>query len=251
MGYVFVYVLWTIAFLSVLIFSASYKIIRTRETFSTQWHAWSFLYESKSLARWGIYLAVNSPDLLRVNYGAPYYVGDRKYTVYIRTEEGKLSFFVWGPEVFERFLLEEGIQRERARAITNSLYRKIGEIKHFNELYYIKDIDPNTLRIIREGFTFVPTLTNINYASDNILKAVGLTQEEIDSIKAHINEKGFISFDEFMQVVNLEKRDIAYNFVFTPLPIYYRIKVVMEKPYRSSIVFVMSSDGRVYDAWQE
>ncbi len=251
MGYVLVYVLWMIAFLGALIFFASYKTVKTKEVVATQPQSWSFLYEARALAKWGIYLAVNSPDILRASYGAPYYVGDRKYLVYVSAEEERLSLRLWGPEVFEKLLLQKGFEKERAKEMAQNLYDRLAGIKRSGELLYIPGFDTRALEVVRENFTLLPTLTNINYVSEEILEVVGFSKQEIDYVKNSINERGFVSFDGFLQTVSPQRKDLVFKFVFTPLPIYYRVKVVMDKPFRSSLVFVMTSDGSVYDVWEE
>ncbi|ADO45055.1 hypothetical protein Hydth_0657 [Hydrogenobacter thermophilus TK-6] len=262
-GSVFIYVLWLLTLISGLVFFTLYQL---RYSYSRSSHFvenWTFLYESRALAFVGVNLALKDPSLLRLKSPLPYYIGNRKYRIYVSAEEAKISLPLANKEILRSLMQNIGMEEKRADELSESIMAFLGRgteyydapaphenIHTITELLYVKGMDEQTYRKLQQYLTPVATLTNINYAPKEVLLALGLTDSEVRSVEEQIKVAGYVDFNWLQALLGPSRSYIALRFVYVPIPLYYRVKVVKYEPSYDEMDFIVSG-GAVLDAWQE
>lgn len=263
-GSIVIYVLWMVTLLSGLVFFTLYHLRYSYTRSSHFVDNWTFLYESRAVAMMGVNLAVKDPYVLRFNKPLPYYISNRKYRIYILPEEAKISLPLANSEILKNLMLSIGIDEKRAKELSTSIMSFIGkgvsvqdkpapyrDVFSITELFHVKGMDRDTYERLRNYLTPVATLTNINYAPRPVLLALGLTDSEVNSVEEQIKIAGYITPDWLQNLLGPSRSYIALRFVYTPLPLYYYVKVVKYEPFYDDMNFIITSGGEVLDAWQD
>lgn len=262
-GSIIIYVLWMITLLSGLVFFTLYQIRYSYTRSSHFVDNWTFLYEARALAVTAVNLALKDPSILRINSPLPYYISNRKYRIYVSAEESKISLPLINADILKNLLLNLGMSENRAKGISENVMSFLGrgtnyqegpsphgDISSITELFYVKGMDRETYEILQKYLTPVATLTNINYAPEPVLLALGLTDSEVKSVKEQIKMFGYINPEWLQNLLGPSRSYIALRFVYTPNPMYYHIKVVKYEPFYDEMDFIVTSYGEVLDAWQ-
>lgn len=263
-GSIILYVLWMITLLSGLVFFTLYQLRYSYTRSSHFVDNWTFLYEARALAVWGVSVAVKDPSILRLKSPLPYYISNRKYRIYIHPEEAKISLPLANVDILKNLMVRIGIEEGRAKELSENIMSFVGrglnaqgtpapyrDIFSITELFYVKGMDEKTYEELQKYLTPVATLTNINYASEPVLVALGLTDSEVKSVEEQIKVAGYINPEWLQNLLGPSRSYISLRFVYTPTPMYYRVKVVKYQPFYDEMDFIVTSGGTVLDAWQE
>ncbi|SNZ12108.1 type II secretion system protein GspK [Hydrogenobacter hydrogenophilus] len=263
-GSIIVYVLWMVTLLSGLVFFTLYQLRYSYMRTSHFVDNWTFLYEARALAVLGVNTVQKNPSLLRIKSPIPYYISNRKYRIYIYPEEAKISLPLANSEILKSLMMRLGVEEKRAVELSQNIMAFLGrgvskqgtpapyrDVFSITELFYVDGMDRNTYEKLQNYLTPVATLTNINYAPEPVLLALGLTESEAKSVEEQIKVVGYINPEWLQNLLGPSRLYISLRFVYTPLPMYYRVKVVKYEPYYDEMDFIVTSYGEVLDAWQE
>jgi general secretion pathway protein K len=263
-GSIIIYVLWMITLLSGLVFFTLYELRYSYIRSSHFVDNWTFLYEARALAVMSVNMATKDPSLLRLQGPIPYYISNRKYRIYLSAEEGKISLPLANLDILKNLMVNLGMDEKKAQELSQSIMSFVGrgvatqntpspyrDVFSITELFYVKGMDRDTYERLQNYLTPVATLTNIHYASKPVLLALGLTDSEATSVEEQIKVAGYINPEWLQNLLGPSRSYIALRFVYTPLPLYYHVKVVKYEPFYDEMNFIVSSSGEILDAWQD
>jgi len=213
---------------------------------------------------------LNPPTIIT---GKPFFVktpSGRVYRVIFEVEDGKIPLRISFGQEIER-LIRLKLPNEDAEALRDAIldfidrdnlrrlkgaedeyYRKLGysaknsNLSSLQELLWIKGIDYEIYKVLRDSFTVYTSAVNVNFADKLTLKALGFNEGDIASIEARKKVKGFVDLIFLRQVLGSRWITMKKKVYAIPQPSMLRAYVEEENS-GEEVILIMNTRGDVVD----
>lgn len=274
-GSILVYTLWILSAVS-LILSLTLSDLRILNLSAGKYtERYKFLIEAHAAAKIALLQALNFSSIVgrvRVNLEKNYSIalGARKYIVRLSAEDGRYPitidfalsselnklFRALGFKDFESLTdsildFQDKDNLVRLKGAEKDYYEKFGytppnrKFISLEELIWVKDIDFLTYKKLKNYITVYTNRININYASKEVLIAIGFSQEQAKRI-VELRKRSPVSVQEIKRIVGAKWDFLRFRISLIPLPQMYRAEVTSTQT-GERVNLIITPNGKIVD----